>query len=155
MIAIYNTRWLAWSLLLGCALLCAAPAEAFLTGYGDRISITCGGQNSPASSLTAFTCIVRLSDNAAPGGDLVPSFNYAHVQKSATCGPSATGTNCDVRFTDTSDVELPFKIENWNGGTDSQFLNAVVDNFLYDTTARSPAFNHSSAGVFGKTIGVP
>ena len=113
-----NARLLASSLLLGSALLSAAPAQAFLSGYGNRTAITCGGQNSPASSLTGFTCIVRLSDNAAPGNDVVPNFNYAHVQNSATCGPAATGTTCDVRFTDTSDTELPFKIEKWNGATD-------------------------------------
>ena len=113
-----DARLLAGGLLLGGALLSAAPAQAFLSGYGNRIAITCGGQNSPASSLTAFTCIVRLSDSGAPGNDVVPNFNYGHVQDSATCGPAADGTTCDVRFTDTSDTELPFKIEKWNDVTD-------------------------------------
>ena len=117
--SVHNARLLVWSLLLGGGLLCAAPAQAFLSGYGNRIAITCGGQNAPTSSLTGFTCIVRLSDNASPGGDVFPSFVYAHVQNSATCGPAATGTTCDVRFTDTSDVELPFKIEKWKGATDN------------------------------------
>jgi hypothetical protein len=112
--------WAAWVAVgvLGSLFIGVTAAHAFLPGYGDRISITCGGQNPPASSLTDFTCIVRLSDAATPGNDVVPNFNYAHVQSSATCGPTATGTTCDVRFTDGSDNELPFKIEKWNGATD-------------------------------------
>ncbi len=103
------------ALLLG-----AAPAHAWLAGYGDRTTITCGGLNPPASGLTNFTCIVRLSDSGAPGSDTVPNFNYTHVQHSGTCSPTAAGNQCDVRFTtaDGTDTLLATKVDSWAGAND-------------------------------------
>jgi len=106
-------------LLLPLLLGWATGAHAWIAGYSYRIPITCGGRNSPATSLTAFTCVVRLSDNGSPGGDVVASFPYSHVRQTGTCGPSANGANCDLRFTDNSDNDLRFRIEKWYGTPDN------------------------------------
>lgn len=113
-------------ILAALALLMPGSAQAWLTGFTYQRQITCGGQNNQGA-LTGFPCIVRISDNATPGNDTIASFTYANVSKdgasgtAATCGlgPTASGTNCDVRFTDASDNELPFYIELYKGANDA------------------------------------
>lgn len=99
-----------WRRLLYAALLvCAAhPAGAWLSGYTYRETVTCGGQRNPASALTNFPCLIRLSNAASPPNGIV-KFDYTQT----------LAAGADFRVTDTSDTVLPYEIASWNGAADN------------------------------------
>ena len=86
-----------------------AHATAWWNGaWQQRLKATCGGLNAPASALSNFPCLLKLTAaNPPPSGQVY--FDYSQAQ--------AGGQDIRVIAADDS-TPLSYHLEQWDGGAD-------------------------------------